>query len=1046
MKSSILFRVLLSVVSLGLLSCVDDGIDSDPGFIGQGESTVSLGVTFHALSNGSLGATRSEKGDLIGAIDDIFVAWYAEDGSLAGHAYLPHDRMTVTDVDRPGSPTELQTQHAEFECRIPYGRYRIYAVANMGDLSADGDYAGQIVQEKTFRSIVLEWVDDPVADNCQMSGYFTLSDSGGTRGEAPLLTINAARQKLHAWIRRVVSKVTVSFDTSDLYENIYIYVKSARIHNIPRTCTLVDPNDDTRIKDPQTDVIFAGDTIAYGAGEDFNAWPRLTKSNNPLGGNGDSKMQLHRNDARSLFFFENMQGEGKLKWQDTTGMNSSITFPDGNDPADEGYRDGKPCGTYIEVEGYYISNTLENPGHGKIIYRFMLGKDTKRDYNAERNFHYKLTLRFQGNANDVDWHIEYDEEEGIYAPNPYYISYLYDHEMKLPLKIKGKPVGKLKAEIIENNWGPHDVKPGDGFEYYTGEVYTMSGNQWASASADALLDNPKIKNGPWNGFLSLVETSNNWIGRNVNFWKGYNYFYWKQTDFGRDLNGNDLTNYGNSLLFSDEKGLSPRGLREYDLSRSGPIPSGSDGDYIVERDDDGGKIVVQIPFYTRALQMVDRTGFSGNNPYFSYMRSAKVRFEVQLEGHAQPTVDTVTIYQVRRVINPKAIYRRHDNDAAFDVVLSRREGESATHFTPFESEGPWVAEVEVGGDWIKLNGKLGGKVTGSTGSDIRFTYQPSGTIAAGQCRFGIILVRYHNLSCYHRIFVRQGYAPHQIAGSAKWHCFNLCYKDQETASPCEEGSLFRYGNVDQPIDAINNKFDNFADHATTPFLLAPTSSKQTGTWLEVSGQTQITNRKPESAGFSDQLQHIDGNPDCRVASYEDFYTLQTNCQFAFGILYDDASTETSFDVKDAYNYAYYNESNKNKGMRGCVVFNPKGSLNSGGEGANVFFPVGVAGYGRRKNCAQEGGKRGVLRYANRGALYTSSDIHYRPMFYAIYTNFGGIYWLNKQEVDANGLNVTSWDINVSTYDFNTFGSNAFLVSDWGAGDVSDACFVRLVED
>ena len=95
-------------------------------------------------------------------------------------------------------------------------------------------------------------------------------------------------------------------------------------------------------------------------------------------------------------------------------------------------------------------------------------------------------------------------------------------------------------------------------------------------------------------------------------------------------------------------------------------------------------------------------------------------------------------------------------------------------------------------------------------------------------------------------------------------------------------------------------------------------------------------------------------------------------------------------MKDIYSYAYYNASNKNKGMRGCFVYNPKGSTNSGGEGANLFFPTGVAGYGRRKNCTQEGGKRGVLRYANRGALYTSSDIHYRPMLYTVYTNFGAV--------------------------------------------------------
>lgn len=186
-----------------------------------------------------------------------------------------------------------------------------------------------------------------------------------------------------------------------------------------------------------------------------------------------------------------------------------------------------------------------------------------------------------------------------------------------------------------------------------------------------------------------------------------------------------------------------------------------------------------------------------------------------------------------------------------------------------------------------------------------------------------------------------------------------------------------------------------------------------------------------------------GGRQCHVAELADFEVLQKNCQFAFGVLYDDASTETSLNLSDVNGYACYNASNTNKGMCGCFVFNPAGSLNSGGAGANIFFPVGVSGYGRRKHCAQENGKYGVLRYAARSALYTSSDVRYRPLFHTIYTNFGGLYWCNRQ---SNGT--SSWDINVSTYDFNHFGSNAFLISDWTAGDgpnVSDACFVRLVE-
>ena len=522
MKSKAIYYLLLGGMLFGFGSCMRDDLDAEAEPIGKGESRVSFAVTFQALSNLSLGKTRSLKGDQIAEIEDIFIAWYNEDGSLAGSGYRTREQMKISNPEREGSPTEQTTQRAEFTYNIPYGRYRIYAVANMGDLAANTRYAEKIALEEDFRRIAPAWETDPelTRNNDQMSGYFTANkpESGAVRGKAPLLTINSAKPTIHAWLRRLASKVTISFDTKNLYDNVYIYIKSARIHNIPRSCTLLDANDEQRIKDPDNDVWFAGDTIEYGQGTDFNQWPRLTKGSNPLGGTAQSKEQLHANDARSLFFYENMQGKGKLKWQDVSGDNQHISFPDGNDSDDPGYRDGKPCGTYIEVEGFYISNTAENPGKGTIFYRFMLGKNADDDYNAERNFHYKLTMRFQGSANDVDWHIDYQEDPGIYVPNPYYISYLYDHSMMLPVKIKGKPVGNLKAEIVENNWGPYQA--GDEFEYYRDEVYTLSGNPTAGNVGNADPDHPKIKDGPWNGFLSLAATHINWIGRDKSFWSG----------------------------------------------------------------------------------------------------------------------------------------------------------------------------------------------------------------------------------------------------------------------------------------------------------------------------------------------------------------------------------------------------------------------------------------------------------------------------------------------------------------------------------------------
>ena len=87
----------------------------------------------------------------------------------------------------------------------------------------------------------------------------------------------------------------------------------------------------------------------------------------------------------------------------------------------------------------------------------MLGKNVTTDYNAERNHHYKLTLKFKNFANDADWHIDYEEPEpSIQVPEPYYISYLYNHKMMLPVKVNtgGRALVSLEAIIDTNSCTP----------------------------------------------------------------------------------------------------------------------------------------------------------------------------------------------------------------------------------------------------------------------------------------------------------------------------------------------------------------------------------------------------------------------------------------------------------------------------------------------------------------------------------------------------------------------------------------------------------------
>lgn len=426
MIRNIVYRFLAVAALVAAVACAEDPDTDTP--TGQGESRVSFGVNFRPLADAALGRSRSVAGDAIRNIDDLFVVWYHTDGRLAGSDYVAGDRLTVTDQERPGSQTETTTKHAEFSSRMPYGRYRVYAVANMGDLTGDG----RIATEKDFRALSLTWNPDDVAANDQMSGRFTregiASSADGT------VTIDASEVTLQSWIRRAASKVTVAFDASRLNENIYIYLQSAQIRDIPLTCSLVDDNAPASADA----LIEEGDMIRYGEGDDFLAWPTLAC------GRGANTYGSHAGDAPSLFFFENMQGTHEKKHQYQNFKS----------------KDNVPYGTYVEVKAYYLNKSSDNPSRGSITYRCMLGKDMVEDFNAERNTHYKLTLVFNKDANDPDWHIEYEytpRPPEIMVPSPIYISYIANQGVSIPVTIyydKDKAaVESVTATITDNDWG-----------------------------------------------------------------------------------------------------------------------------------------------------------------------------------------------------------------------------------------------------------------------------------------------------------------------------------------------------------------------------------------------------------------------------------------------------------------------------------------------------------------------------------------------------------------------------------------------------------------
>lgn len=1023
-------HIILFLMIATVTSCYDEFMKQE--FIGEGKASISATLDFKPMSS-ALSRTRAA-GNALKDISSLHVLLYNKDKNLIKNWTI--ESYTETDENRGnndaenGSSAETSTKRATFKLpeEIGFGKYYMYAVANIPDLLTNSAYSEAIKTVDGLKNIPLTWDSEDVANNGQMIGFFTKSSASVLSAADESLIVNEKSVKLHAWLRRAASKVTVAFDGSNLKEGVFIYIQSVQIKDIPSQCYLGKDNNVGRegytLDMPGSGPDMSdGETITYHEGEHDSqgfeygegcASHRVTVGSPYLGS--------HEETAPALYFYENMQGTGDSmpdKRQDATGPEGK---PDGELdypglPGDETYRlkDNVPYGTYIEVHAHYISNNSERLGNGHIIYRFMLGQDVINDYNAKRNCHYKLTLKFKNFANEADWHIEYEEPEpGVITPEPYYISYLYNHSMMYPIKVNtgGRKIESIKAEILENNWAPYNA--GSDI-YYTG----------APNGVDA----------PWNGFLSLHKTTETVLypGEITD----------NETYYKKDPKRGERE-YKNFILPIDKTS------EEFTTDGSHP-----DDKYRVEKHPtEANTYNIYIPMYTRAKQMISTTGYTGNNPYVAYQRKARVKITTKLEGLNEVFTNEAPIYQVRRVVNPKGIYRSLKNNKSFHVVLKRLPRENDQMFKTFQSEGQWKAYVvkETNGKGITLSvtdpnttelkddPEYGKAIYGKTGSVIDFNVnfeQSSDNLSEN--RYAIIRVEYHNYTCQHLIFVRQGDNPDDlVAGGVKWYAMNMKTTSELASNPLDEGSLFKFGNWSHPIDALSNKNPREPWINVTPedFKVYPEDGLTNAATGDKMKWTDIT-QSNTTDGF--------GNPqmeNARVATGADFWELRNSyIEQGYGVLYGDDATETADDIVEAYGYDYvHNKSGR--GMRGCFAYNSE-------TGKNLFFPIGASGYGHRKqNYTATWGDpetlNGVLRYAaGRTKLYP--DPVERPLFYDLYKRPGGIYWLNA-EIPQNYFTPTDgvslgWDINYFSFDFNFISKGNLIRSDG-----SDACFVRCVVD
>lgn len=1116
--------LLLSTFAMLMLNvaCSNEYIDS-PELMGTGEPGLNLTVSFYP--NVSNDVASRAAGNAIETINSIYVAFFNTDGSLyklenvksfTNSTHTEHPEMSTEDSTNGGSWTEGSQARANFRIEgVKAGTYRIYCIANMplskSDILPTTDES--ITAEEKLKNIRVKWDKENIGANNQMFGYFTTANNMSTDKPiegflAPEINVadKTSNTQLHAWIKRAASKVTVAFDPSGLHQNVNIYIHKVTIKDIPAECLIGADNTPTAPETlDATDSSRGDQLILDGESLFFNANNEVT--NTDPSGAGDAKtnhthwMHLtngsgtkgsdHSATADALFFYENMQGDYKNstdkerynKEPKAGWVHEYLDRPDADTdkrPWNYDTKDKINAGTYIEVEGYYNSTNEKNVTSGPITYRFMLGKNTTYNYNAQRNHHYKVTLCFNGWANQPEWHIEYVEEKpDLKVPPVFYMPYIYNQRVEMPVRWIGD-IESLKFEIVENDWGPYQWDP------------TKAVTTGAMATSGAV-----------NEFAWNVDAWNTYNGFNSNFTSGgtsHQYLGFLALALEREPDANIITNISfaggttalNQLKSDYTSSVRNRARQDQRTFTSAQLatgeydPQGSNSDqaqqYTVTSE--SGSSTLMLPLFTRAKSMIQASGYSGNNPYEYFYRRARLRVTATFTNN-QTKVAYSDVMQVPRITNPKGIWRDLAQTQDFNVTIMTRTNSSMTaDFTPMVSDGSWSAEFEsgnssrnfaivLGPDSYKEEGSKTGKIIGKTNTQMRFTVTFGG---AAEC--AVIIVRYNGDKCVHRIFLRQGYAPMQVdEGGATWLSYNVKhggnghYQNQGTSAngtitnnPLSFGSYFKRNNVNNGIlEKNNDKWGHLVDINTSgqerSLELSNGSSalwKNIYSWWLNNWETIENDPKEMVDTRYWQDINISGIGVCSLPTYAQFESLTNNSDFGFGIIYTDDAKTTQMKYNSATGYATeWNASSSQYGMRGVVVYNR--------HNANqIFFPFSKSGYGARRQAFvnyENRSKRGRLLYGDvDGQLVNGSDNNniFRPIPYNLGYAPGAIYWI--KQIKRNGhiegndkgneeyYACAAWDMNYFNFDFAPYTAYCLWLTSSNKDEStgSDALPVRLV--
>ena len=1154
----------IAVACAAVFSACEDNIRYGEE-VGEGAAKIEGTIQFKSFAP----ALSRSNGNSLDELKSLNVYIYNEAGTelIKQAQFTPNGGgLTVTNNNNtaPEGATNPQpgpTNRGTFNLGLDYGKYKIYAVANADMTDRD------VSTETALKQTTFQWDSNNITNNGQMFGWFTERGTGANANNvtensdynAPVISINRSNMQLTAWLVRLASKVTVAFDGTGLNSGVYIYIHDVSIRQIPLSCALGvvnHPTDTTQITSANYDAPVETPTqvLCYNTGGYTSDWTTYDVENYRdwlrIDNNTEAGSTNHLSSDPSLFFYENVQGEYKdnphKDWYDKNQKRDSVGT--NIEPGMNDYRDNVKCGTFIEVQAYY-RRTNRPVTYGAIRYRFMLGQDTEYNYNALRNYHYKVTLGFNGNANNPDWHVEYREPDHEIFADEVYVPYSYNTYVDYPITITGSDLQGLEAEIIENNWGPYlEGAPQEAPEASYGStnfnLRTLAFVWWrdvfvnSGGLSNGVNMNTVTLNGSNPSFTNSI--SNYLYGRH----QGYNQDDTPQRTYHLDYEGNDIktdpylvtpiwagflrlqqpeaykdfsvkipaylyrnlnatgtSNYGGATTAASRNVLNAfrnfyfgkatsklnQGSDESDIVNTTNLSkrtfetlnadqdevtygAGTRNQYtlIRNRDNKGNTIstTIVLRLWTQPKSMCGISGFSGNNPYEDYLRKAVIRFTARFRDNT--VVRDVDVFQARRMINPKAVWRSHAKPQPngsysgtpdpFTVKLYQRDISNTADLSKFNaltSQGAWSASITQGNEdgFITLEAQGaatggGSSITGKDNTEINFKINFTKTIAANESKCAIVEVRYHNNSCVHNIYVRQGYRePVQLnTNGTYWSSFNVYNFDNPTGTtptavlttnPLAFGGMFKRGNLRQAI-SVSNISDNtaafgpLAEPGSNAFSFNGGGSAE---WSKIDGYVVETTNANFGKNFI--VKSNGQNKTYRMPTVGDYRTLTEN-DFGIGVLYGDGAKAPATTTTDAFGYmdGDNTSTSSEQGMRGFICYD-----SDPGSAEHIFFPIGTTGMGRRLVQDLSDPSLGMLRYSSVGFILSGATNACRPIPMNMLNAPGAMYWLRAGKINNSGEMYYAWDMNFFDLNFNgiTFG----IVSSKTGGD---ALPIRLVTD